>query len=258
MEEILVLPSSAEQVTIEQWADFRIEEDKYFESNDIDDLIAAVKVFFSDNELSNLPIGKWEKKVIKLDNPTFIGLYQYLNHLVSQYQPKLLDLPFKVNYKGVDYELTAADTALVMGLSPVTLAESVTLLELQRLCGETYEDLYNLKLEHMAVLLRPKGDKIPLSKKDRADYISKNKMNWLGAPMSIAIDVQHYFNVLITAILGRYPSAASKPTKEAHEYWDRVGWNSIHAEAPKKMGVNYKEAWELPFEDVLAANSYAQ
>ena len=83
MEKLLVIPSSAENITIEQWADFRIEEDKYFESNDIDDLIAAVKIFFSDTDLSDLPIGKWNKEKINLDSPTFIGLYQYLNHLVS-------------------------------------------------------------------------------------------------------------------------------------------------------------------------------
>lgn len=249
---VINIPKSAQDIPIDVWADFRIAEDAYNEDPTIEHLIEAVCAYFVDYDLSDMPVGTWAKK-LDPEAPTFFSLYQYLNELIVRYEAQPLTVPFETIYNGEKFCLTAADTSLVLGLQPITVGESVTLLELSRKCGESFEDLYNLKIEFLAIMLRKEGEKLPFRSKDRERFINQRKAFWAKAPMSLAIDVQNYLDVLLVSILNLFPSGDAPQTKEGAAHWDKHGWNQIPANAPKAMNIPYAEVWDAPLEDAMFA-----
>lgn len=252
---MIIIPNSAADITLVQWADFQIENAKYAESGSFDDLLNAVASFYSEadhKDLSELQFGDITDEVVLGEEPTLFALYTYIAKLLVEYQPELITLPFTVKWKGEEYILSAADTMLLIGCQPITVGEAVTLLELTRVSGEGVEALYNLTISHLAVLLRKKDEMLPLLIGDRERFIDNRKQLWADAPMTIGLQVQQYFNALIATILQRFPPSNVKPTKEGQEAWDRSGWNSIVANHNAPLN----ETLQMPLEGLLYTLNY--
>lgn len=247
----ITIPMSCDEITLSQWADYREAEDKFLESNSLEHLIESMKVLYGD-ELGDLEVGKADDELILGKIPTFMGLYRHTTQLINGFKPEILTMPFSYEYEGAMYFISAADTALVAGLHPITVNEAVTLLELTRHVGEGYGALYNLTISHLAVLLRKEGEQLPLMIADRERFIDQRKYLWKDAPMSLALNIQAYFNALIIGILSKFPSQDGKQTKESMAMWDKVGWNSLVT----TLNMPIREALEQPLEDALYVSHY--
>lgn len=252
---MIKVPISCDEIQLGQWADFREAEDKFLESHNVVDLIQAMKVLFSDQDLGQLPLGTANDELLTRE-PTFFALYKHITQLIHEYKPRELTVPFKYTFAEQDFFLSAGDTALLAGVNPITVNEAVTLLELTRHTKDTYQAMFNLTLEHIAVLLRKEGEFLPLGIADRVKFINSRKLLFSTAPipMSLAFDIQAYFNSLIVSILNRFPSGTSSNSKEAREHWERVGWNSVVT----ATGLLPKEALKESFEDALYVAHYKQ
>lgn len=246
------IPLSCDEISLNNWADYRIAEDKFIESNELFDLIDSMKTLYSDQDLGDLEVGKAGDELILGRKPTFMGLYKHTTQLINGFKPDILTCPFSYEYLGEEYFISAADTALVAGLHPITVNEAVTLLELTRRAGEGYEALYSLSIMHLAVLLRKKDEQLPLSIADRERFINNRMQLFKDAPMSLALNVQAYFNALILSIIEKFPASDGKQTKESIAMWEKIGWNGLVT----GLNMPVKAAMQESFEDALYVSHY--
>ena len=247
----MTIPISCDEITLSQWADYRVAEDKFLETNELFDLIESMKTLYGD-DIGDLEVGKAGDELILGRQPTFMGLYRHTTQLINGFKPEILTMPFSYEYEGEMYYISAADTALVAGLHPITVNEAVTLLELTRHAGEGYEAMYNLTIAHLAILLRKEGEHLPLKMADRERFINSRKELWQYAPMSLAMNIQAYFNALVMSILSRFPAQDGKQTKESLAMWGKIGWNGLVT----GLNMPIKEALDESFEDALYVSHY--
>ena len=82
---MIKVPFTCREITLANYSDFRVEEDKFLESHSLDDLIEATKALYKESDLTMLRMGTFEDEVVIGEEPTFLGLYSHINKLIHNF-----------------------------------------------------------------------------------------------------------------------------------------------------------------------------
>ena len=180
--------------TFEAYCEFR---SKVIENEPtIDDLAQALCVLYNNDTLS-----MWEVNDL-------LDLYNSTIQMINDYQPTNV-----LTWNG--YEVVPPE------LNPITVGESITLLEFDRRAGKILDKDYNanidfnLGLEQFAVLLRKPGEHLPIDLNKRIKFIDARKQIAKQAPLWLILNVRFFFirkyrKSLIKSVLSTYLTMTSQ------------------------------------------------
>jgi len=180
--------------TFEAYCEFR---SKVIESeHTIEDLIQALCILYNSDSLS-----MWHLSEL-------LDLYNSTIQMINDYQPTNV-----LTWNG--YEVVAPE------INPITVGESITLLEFDRRAGKVLDKDYNanidfnLGLEQFAVLLRKPGEQLPLDLSKRIAFIDARKQIAKQAPLWLILNVRFFFirkyrPYLIKSVLDTYSTMTNQ------------------------------------------------
>jgi len=142
----------------------------------------------------------------KVTDITIYHLYAHIVNMVNSYEPKELLKDFTYNWQKVDYVIQQEDALAYMMGAALTSGEVISVLEFQRLAAKQGERKgvnqhnidFNLSLEECAVLMRPKGFRLPFNERQRISYIDTQKEVFRKLPYDVVLNVRFFFiNILL-------------------------------------------------------------
>jgi len=134
------------------------------------------------------------------DEVTLIRLYCHIVNLINGYKPHKPTKDYQYTWLGVEYFIDPNEAYDALTGQSHTVGEALTVLQLQKQAVAVIEQKgdkdgnvsFNLGLGELAVLLRPKGVKVPVSKKERTAFINRQKKIFEDLPLSVVLDVRFF------------------------------------------------------------------
>ena len=193
----LDLPSSSEEVTLEQYFEFQ---DAYYRNKDDDKqhLVAldTVSSFFGFDPEDLLGNQLSPKKIEGFDNaimPIFYHIVRLFNSYRFETSPTK---PYTI--AGENYYLPYT----MFGQDSPTVAESIEVLEIKRLLNATTKDgRFTEAIKTAAILLRKKGERLPLLQPDIDKFIEDRVQHFatVGISMQAGLDAVFFSTITIWA-----------------------------------------------------------
>ncbi len=224
---MIEVPTHPGQITYSRYLDFKKEEEAYMQMNleDQDDqaaeyLAAAVTNIVGDcSALQYIILGDDIGQMIKDGYMLPMGeeisttrLYVHIISMISQYDELLtsgtniVDGSYKVDFEGETYYIDPMMVERHFGSQKgYTTGEVVEIKSLERelrLVKESQKDLdggmeFGLSLKAMAILLRRKGELLPLKFREREAFLTKRAELFAGLPMDVVLGTRFFFRLII-------------------------------------------------------------
>jgi len=195
------IPMTVDEITFENFCIYQQLEREWMSSEEKElGLVNLVKHCYEIEDVSDIPYIPEKLPdgyVFKLgDEVTMIRLYLHYVNLINSFNPEI-GKDFKVRYKGEDYFVDANDMMTAVSDAAYTTGEVVTICEYQRLLKkdpEAFDASTEMKigLIEMAVLLRKKGERLPLNQAERDAFISKRARHFAELPMDAVLSVRFF------------------------------------------------------------------
>jgi hypothetical protein len=204
--QIVSLPLSANDIRFAEFCDFIELENQSLNKNadekDVKDftsiplqLIVEALEFVVDGDLS------------VLTENDILYCYSHILKLVSDYKSthdKGTD--YVVLIDGIEYVITVEQFNYMLNES-LSVVETVEFLEVDRWVHnamQTAKELsnleFNLGLSQLAILLRKRGEQLPISKSKRDAFIEQRKLIFQELPLSTVLDIRAFFLSIIAGL----------------------------------------------------------
>ena len=180
------------------------------------------KLTFNIDSAENVNTLIEEGYVIKPQDPiSTLRVYAHLITILNAYEPSkaVHQGNYAVDINGNLYEIESYQN------QSLTNGEVLTLLEFERLAdlriqergGDANID-FNLGLEQLAVLLRLKGEGLPINRKDRIKFIDNRKSIFAKLPMNVIFDIRFFLiSILVRSIMTGPTSTSSKAKNQSRQ-----------------------------------------
>ena len=134
------------------------------------------------------------------DEVSLIRIYCHLVNMIEAYQPRKIKSDFSFVWQGNEYCIDPNEAYNALTGISYTIGEAITALEFQRIThtlidrkGDPEGNLaFTLGLKEFALLMRPKGHRLPVRKKDRTEYIGSQVKKFKYLPCSVVLDVRFF------------------------------------------------------------------
>lgn len=217
------IPFALKERTFENFCDFRTKEALYLEhveNNTIDEpidlaeratLLEHALQEMAWGDLDAMPISEVGDDINELiknryqirpgDNMSIFRVYAHLVVLIQSYEPKAIPKSFHFKYRNKDFVVRREETAKVLRQRALTTGEAIEVLEYQRLASMRMENEprevgnidFNLGLEEFAILVRQKGERLPVSRSERERFIEKRKRLFRNLDLETLMALRFFF-----------------------------------------------------------------
>lgn len=227
----LDIPFSLKERTFENFCDFRTKEALYLEhveNNTIDEpidlaeratLLEHALQEMAWGDLDAMPISEVGDDINELiknryqirpgDNISIFRVYAHLVVLIQSYQPAAIPQTFHFKHRNKDFVVRREETAKVLRQRALTTGEAIEVLEYQRLASMKMDKEpreignidFNLGLEEFAILVRQKGERLPVSRAERERFIDKRKRLFRSLDLETVMALRFFFiSALINSV----------------------------------------------------------
>lgn len=129
---------------------------------------------------------------------TTATLYNHIVAVVNSYELKTVK-EFAITHKGEKFFIASLEE--LVPTRKLTVGESLTMLELSKRVTKLKEKKgdpngnyeFSLGLEEIAILARKKGERLPITQKERQEFISKRAEFFKDCPLSEVLKVRFFF-----------------------------------------------------------------
>lgn len=212
------IPFSCEEISFNDFCDFKSFESKFFEaikSDDRDDsevsslMLRTVSTMIK-GDVSSLPLSINEGIDELFENQfqlsineelSVVRLYVHLVNLIQSFTPE--EIPSSVydfNHAGDSFKIKSAPAARILSGRSLTVGESIELLEYQRRANNSIKqgnDIgnieFNLGLTEFAILVRKENEPLPSGRRQLDKFISDRKQLFKSLPLSEVLSIRFFF-----------------------------------------------------------------
>ena len=214
------IPVDVSEIKYSEFLNFKLYEQEFFDAPEEEKPAALVELVRNAYEfdVDNLPFGSPDKEYTFLtigEEITVMGLYHHYINLINTFNPDIKNT-YEIEYRGEKYYLDPVGIMKSLEGAAYTAGEVITVCEYKRVLSKKTDNLdedaaMNLKLGlvEMAVLLRKKGEKLPLRQSERDAFISKRAKHFEDMSMDKVLAVRFFLLDILKAYVRTIGTSSS-------------------------------------------------